>query len=117
MAFQHPETFGVLEKCFFSIPNGGDRHIKVATKMVAEGTKKGVSDTMLAVPRGKYCGLFIEMKKPGGRESADQKKFGAAVQDQHYCYAVCDHWALATHLIMWYLTGCEGPMPDTILGA
>lgn len=54
------------------IPNGGQRDKAVAAKLKTEGVKAGVPDLCLPVPRGKYHGLYIEMKATGGRPSREQ---------------------------------------------
>lgn len=58
----------------FAIPNGGARHIAVASKLKAEGVLKGVPDLCLPFPAGGYHGLYIEVKRPGGRTSAPQRE-------------------------------------------
>jgi hypothetical protein len=98
---QNRECFPELE-WFFAIPNGGERNIAVATRLVAEGSRSGVSDTMLPVARKGYHGLFIEMKKPKGKESAKQKDFGAFLKTQDYFYCCCDHWEKARDTLLWY---------------
>jgi len=61
----------------FSIPNGGTRNIAEAQKLKATGLMAGASDLMLN-HRGKwYC---VEIKKPGGVQSPDQKKFQGRVE-------------------------------------
>lgn len=64
----------------FAIPNGGDRHLFVAKKLKAEGAKKGVPDLCLPVARGRYHGLYIEMKKPANRITGDRP--GTLSKDQ-----------------------------------
>lgn len=66
--YQYPQYAGYL----FAIPNGGvlcdtpktKRKLRMAY-MFAEGFKSGVSDLFLAVPRGIYHGLWLEMKDTG----------------------------------------------------
>lgn len=91
-------------KLLFAIPNGGERNAIVAGKMKAEGVRAGVSDILLPVARRGYHGFFIEMKKPGGRESDKQIEFGADVTEQGYLYTCCDHWELARDALMWYMS-------------
>ena len=55
----------------FAIPNGGLRNGRVASKMKAEGLKPGMPDLGFAVEGGR--GLWLEMKKPGGSLSLEQK--------------------------------------------
>lgn len=91
-------------KWMYAIPNGGERNVAVAGRLKAEGVKSGVSDVCLPVARGGYHGLYIEMKKPGGRESSEQKEFAAFLRDQGYYYECCDHWEKARGVIVDYMT-------------
>lgn len=50
-----------------AIPNGGARGKAQAGKLRAEGVKAGVSDLFVALPVGRFHGLYIEMKKIDGR--------------------------------------------------
>lgn len=58
--------------CLFAIPNGGQRHIAVAAKLKREGVRAGVPDIFVALARGGYHGLFLEMKFGKGRLSDKQ---------------------------------------------
>lgn len=79
------------------IPNGAFlggktplQRAKVANKLKKQGLKTGVSDLFLPAARHGYHGLYIEMKnrQGTGRESADQKEFGAYVESEGYKYVV-----------------------------
>lgn len=59
----------------YHIPNGGKRSKSEATRFKAMGVKAGVSDICLPVARGKYHGLYIELKALDGRPSQKQKAF------------------------------------------
>lgn len=93
----------------FAIPNGGSRGDSKRSAMIqgatlkAEGVKPGVSDIMLPVPEWGFHGMFIEMKKPGGKESDVQKQWGAAMIQQNYWYECCDSWLKAALLLARYL--------------
>ena len=73
----------------FAIPNGGPRHAIVAARLKAEGVTPGVPDLMIAEPRGRKAGLFVEMKKPGGRASAAQKCMIEQLNRRGYAAIVC----------------------------
>jgi len=91
-------------KLLFAIPNGGHRHIAVATKLKAEGVKKGVPDLFMPVAKGGYNGLFIEMKRQkGGTVSPEQKQWHADLQEQNYRVDVCHGWDSARETILEYL--------------
>jgi hypothetical protein len=88
----------------FAIPNGGTRNPIEAARMKAAGVKAGVSDLFLPVARDGYYGLFIEMKRKGGKASPLQLEFGRAVTNQGYAFHVCDSWQKAAEVIKDYLT-------------
>ena len=92
-------------KWFHAIPNGGLRDKITASKLKAEGVKSGVSDTCLPVKRGNYSGLYIEMKKPGGKETKEQKEFGEFVKKQGFAYICCNTWIDAANMLLRYLQG------------
>lgn len=48
------------------IPNGGTRDPVEAKHLKQQGVKNGVPDLCLPVPRGRYHGLYIEMKRRTG---------------------------------------------------
>lgn len=73
----------------FAIPNGGKRNVITATIMKREGVLKGVPDLFLAKPSGQYCGLFIEMKKPRGALTKDQKNIHATLLVEGYGVIIC----------------------------
>lgn len=99
-------------KWLFAIPNGGQRNIIVAASLKAEGVKSGVSDICLPVARSTFHGLYIEMKKPGGKESPQQIRFGEFLTAQGYLYKCCDHWDLARDTIVNYLKEQNEPTND-----
>lgn len=91
----------------FHVPNGGDRHVAVAAKLKAEGVKAGVPDIWLPVPRIPFTGLVIEMKRPGGRVTKEQKWWLDQLAEQGWYVAVCDGQSpdlQAMELIKLYLT-------------
>ncbi|HEI6845503.1 TPA: VRR-NUC domain-containing protein [Yersinia enterocolitica] len=54
------------------IPNEGKRGPKAARDAKRLGLRKGVPDLFLALPRGGYAGLWIEMKTLNGKPTPDQ---------------------------------------------
>jgi len=76
-------------RLLFAIPNGGNRDPITGALMKREGARAGVPDVMLPVARGKWHGLFIEMKKPGGRTSIEQRGWIAELQREGYAVCVC----------------------------
>lgn len=97
--------FQVWEGCLFSIPNGGWRDPVGAAILKREGQRNGVSDLFLMVARGPYHGLFLEMKTPAGKPSADQHRFLAEAARQKYA-AFCSYgFDAAVKTITGYLNG------------
>ena len=86
-----------------AIPNGGLRDRITAAKLKAEGVKSGVSDVFLPVKRGAWSGLYIEMKKPGGKPTKEQLEFGQFALSQGFGFIVCDHWEKARDVIINYM--------------
>ena len=84
--WKHRELAGLL----FAIPNGGQRNAVVAAKLKAEGVVPGVPDLLLAVPRGGFHGLWIEMKNgKAGELSTAQKEMHINLRAQGYRVEVC----------------------------
>lgn len=97
-ATRYPEL-----RLMFAIPNGGERNKVVAANLKAEGVRASVPDIFLPVPRGKFHGLFIEMKKEGGRVQDGQKEMIQALLQQGYGACVCVGYQAAKNTIISYL--------------
>ena len=87
----------------FHIPNEGKRSPQVGSKMKKMGMKAGVPDLFFPVPRGKYHGLFIELKAGKGRATENQKAWLKRLSRQGYCAAICYGWQEAANCIQEYL--------------
>lgn len=82
---QYPEL-----ALMYHVPNGGSRNTAEARRLKEQGVKPGVPDICLPVPRGKYHGLYIELKRQrGGRISSLQKIWLTALAGQGYKCLVC----------------------------
>lgn len=89
--------------CLYAVPNGGDRNIVVATKMKHEGLTPGVPDLHLAVARGGFHSLYVEMKTPTGRYTDSQKKMIPRLEEQGNKVITCRSSQAAIDGIMDYL--------------
>lgn len=88
----------------FHIPNGGARSKSEAARFKAAGVKAGVPDIFLPCPRGRYNGLFIELKRiKGGRVSGDQEVYLRELAQMNYAVYVCFGWEQAAKTITDYL--------------
>lgn len=91
-------------KLMYAVPNGGKRPSSTAARLKKEGVKPGVPDICLPVPRGRYHGLYIEMKFGRNTPSAEQKEWLHRLQEQGYKVDVCFGWGEAVKVIVDYLT-------------
>lgn len=89
-------------KFLFHIPNERSDKIQAAN-LKRMGVKPGVPDLMLPFPSGKYHGLFVEMKKTGGRASTEQLWWLDHLKANNYAVAVCYGWQQAVEVLTWYL--------------
>ena len=80
----HPGTL------VFAIPNGGARLKQEAVRLKAEGVLAGVPDLLVPEPRGPYHGLFVEMKRVGGKATADQHRLIRGLRKRGYCVLLGD---------------------------
>lgn len=99
----HPELV------FMSIPNGGKRDIRVAAQMKREGVLAGAPDLFLAEPRENKHGLFIEMKKIGGRTSSNQNDIIDKLRAKGYEAIVCEGADEAYSKLLIYVYGNQPP--------
>lgn len=90
----------------YHVPNGGSRDPIEAARLKAQGVKAGVPDLVLPGARGKYHGLYIELKRQkGGRLSDDQKKWLDKLTEQGYLALRRDGAEAAIKTIEDYLRG------------
>lgn len=98
----------VPELAFFhAIPNGvrsGDVRSRTIEggRLRGAGVKAGVLDTFWPLPRGKWHGLYIEMKAEKGVLSKEQIAFGNYADSVGYCCKVCYSWIEAAEALEWY---------------
>lgn len=90
-------------KLLYHVPNGGKRDIATAKKLKAEGVKAGVPDICLPVARGKYHGLYIELKVGKNKTTENQDMWLEALNKNGYYTNVCYGWEEASKAITDYL--------------
>jgi len=91
----------------YAVPNGGQRNKAVAGKLKAEGVKSGVSDLVLPVARGRYHGLYLEMKAKNGNLTTNQAWWLTELSRQGYCALWARGADRAIYLLQWYLDGAS----------
>lgn len=92
----------------YHIPNGGKRDARTAIALKRQGVKAGVPDLHLPVPRGKYHGLYIELKVGKNKTTEKQDEWLQALTEQGYFTAVCYGWENAAETLANYLDLNEG---------
>lgn len=91
---EHDIQCAVVDWCalqgipIFAIPNGGHRHIGTAKKLKNEGVKPGVPDLFVPVVKAPQGGLFLEMKRKGGKLQETQKFWLNLLEENGYRTAV-----------------------------
>lgn len=97
-------TYPDLEPLLFAIPNGGARHPATARRLNEEGVRAGVPDLLLALPRGPWHGLWLELKAAQrGTVRPAQKAMHAALRGQSYRVEVPRGYEAAKAAITAYL--------------
>lgn len=92
-------------RLMFAIPNGGARNAAVAARLKAEGVRAGVPDIFLPAPRGRFHGLWLELKAGKNKPSVVQNDWLLALELQGYRVEVIrDDWLLAARVLESYLT-------------
>ena len=96
-------------RLLYHIPNGGSRNELEAVNLKKQGVRAGVPDLCLPVARGRYHGLYIELKRQkGGKLSEDQKKWLDDLFAQGYLAVRCDGADEAIGILSNYLGVKEG---------
>lgn len=85
------------------IPNGGSRDKKEAAILSAMGVEPGVLDLHLPIARGKYIGLWVEMKSDTGKPSKAQLEWAQMLRDEGHYVQFSDSASEAIDCIMGYI--------------
>lgn len=81
---QYPEL-----EMLYHIPNGGSRNPIEAANLKRQGVRAGVPDLCLPIARGKYHGLYIEMKYGDNKPTENQKRWMRNLQRYGYATSIC----------------------------
>ena len=87
----------------FHVPNGGSRNKAEAANLKRQGVRPGVPDLCFPVARGKYHGLYIELKAGKNKPTEHQKKWITELRAQQYAVAICYGWEEAARGLEKYL--------------
>ena len=95
---QYPEL-----ELLYHIPNGGSRNTIEAANLKRQGVKAGVPDLCLPAPKGKYHGLYIEMKYGDNKPTKKQQEWIEKLTRQGYAVSVCWSYEAAKAELEKYL--------------
>lgn len=92
-------------RLLFAIPNGAHKSPGQAAKFKREGLRPGVPDLLLALPRKGKAGLFLEMKRVGGKvkPGSDQDQYAQLLRSVGYEVVECAGADQAISIIELYL--------------
>lgn len=94
-------------ECLYAVPNGGQRDVRVARRLKAEGVRAGVPDLCLPVARGGWNALYVEMKRAaGGRVGPAQEVWAERLGRHGNLVVVCRGADEAIRAIEEYLNAC-----------
>lgn len=95
-------------RMIFHVPNGGDRDIRVAAKLKAEGVRRGVPDLLWLLPACGYYGLAMELKVGKNKPTPEQADWLQWLSDRNYFTCVVyDDPAEAIYILQQYLDGVK----------
>ena len=94
----------LIKKLFFKINNEGSKNSLDGWQNQLEGVLAGVSVYFLPLPKGKYHGLFLELKRTkGGKVSALQVEWVKLMRENGYAAGICYGADHAIEVIERYL--------------
>ena len=98
MLLFHPEVLTTCSVAGIFVNRG------IVMKMMARGYRKGTPDYFVLTARGRFYGLFIELKAQGGTVSSDQRSWHSWAEREGYKTAVCYSYEKAVEEIEAYLS-------------
>ena len=95
---------------WYHTPNERRASVIELVNLTAQGMKKGVPDNFIAEPRGKYHGLYIELKrskKSLSRKSPEQRTWIESLNEKGYKAVFCYGAEEAKRAVLEYIKGEE----------
>lgn len=90
-------------KLLYHIPNERSCTERQGAILKKAGLKRGIPDLHLPVARGQYNSLYIEMKRPGEKETTDQRWWIEQLNAHGNFAEVCHGYESAIRVIEWYM--------------
>ena len=101
----------------YAVPNGsmlgGDARLRAIQvgRLKRAGMRVGVLDLVLDLPRGRFHGLRLEMKRRGGRPSSEQREWVDRLRSVGYDAQIAEGAEEAIKIIVAYLAQGSSRMP------
>jgi hypothetical protein len=93
---------------FYHCPNGEQRSPRTGARLKAMGVLPGVADICLVLPGG--ASAFLELKRPGGRTSAEQRAFRDSCEASGAGYAIAQTPEEAIDVLMQWGALTKDPL-------
>jgi hypothetical protein len=109
LPYEWQEQVTVIQYCQYHnilcnhTPNEGKRSFAEGRKLKEMGLSKGFPDISILEPKGKYHGLYIEMKRKGNKATDDQIKWLMELRARGYYSSLCYSADAAIKLIDEYM--------------
>lgn len=88
----------------YHCPNGGSRNGFEAANLKQQGVKAGVPDLHLPIARGRYIGLYLELKYRGGKVTESQVDWISGMVSEGHFAVVCYGMDAAVKVLLEYIT-------------
>jgi len=101
--FDWIRTIPELEKCAFHIANERKTNPMRGLLLKRMGVLSGVSDVFIALPKGGFHGLFLELKAGNNKATEHQRLFLEKMTQNGYLAICCTGYEAARAIILTYL--------------
>lgn len=88
---------------FYHCPNERKASVAQLSRLKAQGVLSGVSDVVLPLRSGEFCGVYCELKAKGGSPSQEQKDFLNGVANEGYLAIIVNDLETFKSVFSYYL--------------
>lgn len=92
-----------LPQVFYHVANERKATAAQHGRLKLQGVLKGVSDVVLPLKSGEYCGVYCELKTKTGSPSQDQKDFLTAVASEGYLAIIVNDIETFKEVFTYYI--------------
>lgn len=90
-------------KVIHHVPNEGKTTLAGGARKKRKGCRAGILDINVPIPKGDYCGLWIELKTIKGKVSVEQKKIIEILHRLGHCIRIAYSGEEAINILKWYM--------------